>query len=654
MAADTRGIRAGRAFVELGVSDKLTSALKAAEKRLRAFGAGVRDIGVKLFAVGSAATGAFLTTAKIFADVGDALEEMSQRTGVSVEALSEIGFAAELSGANMETLEKGLRAMQRTIVEAGSGSKSAADALGRIGLNVDELLALSPEHQFKAIADQMARITDPTIRAATALDIFSRSGTQLLPLMAEGAAGIEALQSQAREFGLTIGTQDAKAAALLNDTFNILWRTLKNVGFTIGSVLAPLLTDVADQMARVGAGVADWVRQNKPLIASAFKVAVGVTAVGAAMIALGTAIVGAGAVLGTLATAVTTVGSVIAALTSPIALASGAIAALSVAIVKYTGVGRQAVAWLGKQFGALKDWIGDVVGGISDALAAGDITLAAKVLWSSLKVVWEQGAVSLQRIWERMKAALLTVFTDLWDGTRAAFEIGRSWIEDGWIETTAFMSSTWTRFLSGIQRAWNVVATWFKKRWVELRGVFDEAIDVEAQKKALDQALAAENRDVRDETAGALARREEERLRARAAAQRKHEERMAGIGRDNLDTLGVFEAQANARIAESEADLARARKELADALAAARNVRTLAAPDIGEKPFSVPSLEDIEARVSAASARSVVAGTFNPFAVAGLAGRTTLDDLKQRMEELIRKAEETNRLLTRGGLKFAY
>lgn len=286
MAADTRGIRAGRAFVELGISDKLTSALKAAEKRLRTFGAGVRDIGVKLFAVGSAATGALLTTAKIFADVGDSLHDMSVRTGVSVESLSELSFAAEQSGADMETLEKGLRAMQRTIVEAGSGSKSAADALGWLGLNVDELLALSPERQFKAIADQMAKITDPTIRAATALDIFSRSGTQLLPLMSEGAAGIEELQKQARRFGLTISTQDAQSAALLDDTLKLLWRTLKNVGFVIGSAIAPVLTDVASKMAHISAGVADWVRQNKPLIVSAFKVAVGVTAVGAAMIGL--------------------------------------------------------------------------------------------------------------------------------------------------------------------------------------------------------------------------------------------------------------------------------------------------------------------------------------------------------------------------------
>ncbi|HLO40883.1 MAG TPA: hypothetical protein VK176_07660 [Phycisphaerales bacterium] len=46
--ADTRGIRAGRAFVELGVSDRLSSGLKAAQKKLEAFGEGLRSIGTKM------------------------------------------------------------------------------------------------------------------------------------------------------------------------------------------------------------------------------------------------------------------------------------------------------------------------------------------------------------------------------------------------------------------------------------------------------------------------------------------------------------------------------------------------------------------------------------------------------------------------------
>ncbi len=52
--ADTRGIRAGRAFIELGVSDKLSAGLKAAQKKLEAFGAGLRSIGTKMAGIGVA------------------------------------------------------------------------------------------------------------------------------------------------------------------------------------------------------------------------------------------------------------------------------------------------------------------------------------------------------------------------------------------------------------------------------------------------------------------------------------------------------------------------------------------------------------------------------------------------------------------------
>ena len=37
----TQGIKAGRAYIELGVGDKLTAGLKRAQARPRAFGAGV-------------------------------------------------------------------------------------------------------------------------------------------------------------------------------------------------------------------------------------------------------------------------------------------------------------------------------------------------------------------------------------------------------------------------------------------------------------------------------------------------------------------------------------------------------------------------------------------------------------------------------------
>ncbi len=123
-------IRAGRAFVELGTKDTaLMKGLKAAQKRIANFGRAVQTVGLGMAGIGGTIAGAMAVAAKGFADSGSALNDMAGRTGMSVEALSELGYAAKQTGADSEALETGVRKMQRTIGEAAGGSKSAADAL---------------------------------------------------------------------------------------------------------------------------------------------------------------------------------------------------------------------------------------------------------------------------------------------------------------------------------------------------------------------------------------------------------------------------------------------------------------------------------------------------------------------------------------------
>ena len=104
--ASSQGIRAGQAFVELFADDsKLVRGLKAAEKRLKAFGAGVQSIGTKLFGLGAATVAPLLGAANVFNEFGSQLDDMSQRTGISAESASALGYAAKLSGTDLETLE---------------------------------------------------------------------------------------------------------------------------------------------------------------------------------------------------------------------------------------------------------------------------------------------------------------------------------------------------------------------------------------------------------------------------------------------------------------------------------------------------------------------------------------------------------------------
>lgn len=90
---------------------------------------------------------------------------------------------------------------------------------------------------------------------------------------------------------------------------------------------------------------------------------------------------------------------VIAFLLSPIGLVIAAVAAMGAYLVYATGAGGKALTWLGEKFGVIKDDALTAYQGIADALAAGDISLAVKVLWLTLKMEWTRGINFLEKAW---------------------------------------------------------------------------------------------------------------------------------------------------------------------------------------------------------------------------------------------------------------
>ncbi len=663
--ADTRGIRAGRAFVELGVSDKLTAGLRRAQKQLEAFGAGLRSIGTRLAGIGAAAVTGLLGTAKVFSDMGDVLDKMSIRTGVSVEALSELGYAAELSGADLETLESGVRIMQRTLGEAAQGTGTAVEALDRLGLSAAQLAGLSPEQQFKVLADRISKVSDPTLRAAIAMEVFGKAGTKLLPLMADGAAGIEAMQEEARRLGLTVSTETARDAAQLNDALGTLWKVLKQGVFTIGGALAPTLKDIAERITRIVVSVTTWIKANRETVVWALKIAAAVTVAGVAIIALGYIVSGIGATLGIVAsviggigTAFSLIGAAIAAILSPVGLAIAAIVALGGVLIVTTGVGGEALAWLGEQFSRLRDWVTKVVGGISDALAAGDIALAAEILWLSLKVVWQQGVAALNKVWLEAKEFFVSTAYGMWYGALAAAEIVFHALEIAWIETTSFLSKTWTNFTTGFQLVWESASSWVAKRMLEIQGLFDSGLDVDAAKRAVDDQLESRLAELESAAQRQVAEREGQRAAEREQAAALHEATLAGIGRDFEEAQAALKTNTEAGLAESQAALDAAKQKLADAIEQARQKREAADAERG--PGRTPrdlmaEFEDRLAGLGEVIGKGIsVRGTFNARAAQGLESDGGAAERTARATE--QTAKHTKRLADAaqsGGLTFA-
>jgi hypothetical protein len=215
-------------------------------------------------ATGLAAAGvAVVGFTKQFADYGSKIDDASQRTGMSATALSELGYAAKMSGLEFGQLEGAIKKMQ-----VGIGSGKADDALAKLGLDPKQIAAMNPEEQFNSIASAIGSIADPAGQAAAAVSIFGKSGTDLLPLFKEGPEGMAALREEAKSLGVSLSTQDAKSAAAFGDAWDKVQTAFQGVTNAIGGALAPALTVVAEWIAKNVGAVANWIKKNSIFVTS--------------------------------------------------------------------------------------------------------------------------------------------------------------------------------------------------------------------------------------------------------------------------------------------------------------------------------------------------------------------------------------------------
>ena len=185
--AGAAGIRAGNAYVSVGADlSPLEGSLKKIGARFDSFGSSISGIGAKVAGIGAVVAGIgasvlapILAATKAFADFGSEIKDASDRTGISASVLSELGYAAEQSGTDLGTVEKSISKLQKGITGAAGGSKALNASFASIGLSAKKLAALSPQRQFEEVAAAIGSIQDPTKRAAKAMEIFGKSGTQL-------------------------------------------------------------------------------------------------------------------------------------------------------------------------------------------------------------------------------------------------------------------------------------------------------------------------------------------------------------------------------------------------------------------------------------------------------------------------------------------
>ena len=156
---------------------------------------------------GILSVGALVSLGKSALDMAGHLEDASKKFGVSASELSQLQYVAKLSGVEFEDLGGAFKFLAKSISEAENPSSDAALAFKAMGFSVKELKTLSPNEVFMRLADAFSEMKDGANKTALALAIFGRAGANILPVMADGSAGIKKLKEEAVAMGATLSDE---------------------------------------------------------------------------------------------------------------------------------------------------------------------------------------------------------------------------------------------------------------------------------------------------------------------------------------------------------------------------------------------------------------------------------------------------------------
>lgn len=245
-------------------TSRFSKNVKKARKGVKGFGksmAGAKKLLVAFAgaALAAAGIGGIMAMVKSVAETIDRVGKLSVRLGIATEKLMGLQHAAGLSGASAEQLNKGLATLQKNIGEVAGGiGTEAASALDAIGLSADNIVSMSADEQFIAIAGGISQLATQSEKAAVAQKLFGRSGMELLNLLDAGAPAVRSMVSEMEQLGGTVTGDQAKAIENMNDAMS-RFRVAATGGFNqLVATLAPYATAAINSVTGAVVRLRDW------------------------------------------------------------------------------------------------------------------------------------------------------------------------------------------------------------------------------------------------------------------------------------------------------------------------------------------------------------------------------------------------------------
>lgn len=190
----------------------------------------------------------------------DAMGKQADVLKESVERLEAMKLAGQLAGSSQEDLTAATLRLSKVLGEAAAGGQAQANAFKAIGLNVQQLLAMSPAERLFAVGGALGQQANSASLAKSATDLLGKSWGAIFSTISGGLPNLKASADQLRKLGYNFSRQDIAVIEEANDQLTLFRKSVEYMHLKALPAFAATLNaglralrGVREMFARLGA-----------------------------------------------------------------------------------------------------------------------------------------------------------------------------------------------------------------------------------------------------------------------------------------------------------------------------------------------------------------------------------------------------------------
>jgi hypothetical protein len=197
--------------------------------------------------------GALAGLTKDAIDTMDKLDELSQRFKIGTETLSAWGYAASLTGTDIETVARSIGILSKNMAAALDDDSRMAKLFQSLGIQVKDANGNLRDVQevLPEIADRFKVLDNSTTETALAMELLGKSGAEMLEFLNLGKQGLSDYKAELADLGGLVTPEAAESAAQFKDELDKLHVAGQGLGILVAGQLTDSLADTTKEFRQL-------------------------------------------------------------------------------------------------------------------------------------------------------------------------------------------------------------------------------------------------------------------------------------------------------------------------------------------------------------------------------------------------------------------